>query len=309
MSLRTELAPRHKSGLYLRNPVIMASGTFGYGVEYARNAEIHRLGALVCNSVFLHARAGSEQPFLQETASGLLSSFERADPGVRKTLKTYASIWAGWQTPVIVSIAGTTLDEFIELAARLERARGIAALELNLASPDQASKGASFGSDPDVVEQLIEDVRRETTLPLIAKLAPFAGNLLPIALAAASAGADALALVHSFPGLSIDLRTRRPALSGGLSGPAIKPLALRVVYDLARELRSSSVSIPLIGIGGIAHLDDALEFLLAGAAAIQIGSINFVNPRAGIEIVEGLESFLQREGIAEISELVGAALP
>src|SRR5262249_50247673 len=152
-------------------------------------------------------------------------------------------------------------------AARLERATGIAALELNLACSDQDSNGEIFGSDPDVVEQLIENVRQETTLPLIAKLAPFAGDLRPIALAAASAGVDALSLVHSFPGLSIDLHSRRPALSGGLSGPAIKPLALRVVYDVALALRSNSVSVPLIGIGGIANTNDALEFLLAGASA------------------------------------------
>lgn len=309
MSLHIELAPQHKSGLYLRNPVIMASGTFGYGVEYARIAEIHRLGAIVCNSISLHARDGVAQSGLQEAAAGLLSSFERPDPGVHKVLKKYSSLWASWQTPVIANLAGTSCEEFAELAARLEGSPGIAALEINLACPNSAADGVSFGSDPGAVEQLIGDVREQTTLPLIAKLAPFDGDLRSIAMAAVSSGADALSLVHSFPGLSIDPDTRRPLLSGGLCGPAIKPLALRQVYNIACELRSNLSLVPLIGIGGISNTNDALEFLMAGASAIQVGTINFVNPRTGIEILEGLEAFMQREGVVEISELIGAALP
>lgn len=307
MKVEVELAPRHKSGLLLRNPVMMASGTFGYGVEYAKSAEIHRLGALVCNGVTLRPHAGAVQPLILETASGLLSAFDRPSPGIQKVLRMYAESWAAWQTPVIVNLAGTSIDDFADLAARLDAAPGVAALELNLACPDLAGSGAPFGSDPVFVAPLIEAVRQASALPIIAKLAPYAGDLRAIALAAASAGVDAISLVHALPGLSIDLHTRRPALFGGLSGPAIKPLALRFVYEVARELRTVHPPVPLIGIGGIANAQDALEFLLAGASAIQVGSATFVNPRAGVEIIEGIEEFLRNEGLSEIGEIIGAA--
>ncbi len=309
MKLDIELAPQHKSGLRLRNPVMLASGMTGYGLEIARVAEIHRLGALVCNSVFLHARVLAEPPRLLETPAGLLSSFARPGQGLQKVLKTYARTWATWQTPVIVSLAGTTRREFVELAARLDGLPGVAALELNLACSNLDTAGAIFGADTLAVERLVTDVRQATTLPLLAKLAPYDGELLPIALAAAAAGVDALSLIHTLPALSIDIYARRPALYGGLSGPAIRPLALRYVYDLARELRMTHPLIPLVGIGGIATAEDALSFLMAGASAIQAGSINYVNPRAGVEIVAGIETFLQHTGVTDISEIIGAALP
>ncbi len=309
MKLHIELAPQHKSGLPLRNPVILAAGTAGYGVEAAKSVEIHRLGAFVTSSVTLHARTGDAQPLLLETASGLLWALERASPGVRKVLKAYASTWAAWQTPVIVSLAGTTLADFADLAARLEGVPGVAALELNLACPDLDADGAPFGADPARTSRLVAAVRRESTLPLIAKLALYDGDLRPIALAAASAGADVLTLSAALPGLSINIQQRRPALLGCLSGPAIKPLALRLFYDVAREMRQAYPLVPLIGGGGIAHVHDALEFLMAGATAVQIGTASFVNPRAGVEIVEGIEAFMQQEGIGDIGELIGVALP
>lgn len=308
MKVAVELAPQHKSGLFLRNPVIMASGPFGYGVEYARSAEVHRLGAIVCSGVTLRAHAGAAQPLLLETSSGLLSAFDRPSPGVQKVLKSYARIWAAWQTPVIVNLVGGSIDDFADLAARLDGVPGVAALELNLACSNLNADGEIFGSDPALVARLIAVVRQETALPIIAKLAPYSGDLRPIALAAASAGVDALSLVNALPGLNIDLHTRRPALSGGLSGPAIRPLALRLVYDVVRALRPAYPRIPVIGIGGISNAHDALEFLMAGASAVQIGTINFVNPRAGVEIIEGIEAFLQREGVADINEIVGAVL-
>lgn len=309
MKLATELAPRHKSGLLLRNPVIMASGTSGYGVEYARSAELHRLGAFVCSGVTLRAHAGAAQPVMLETASGLLSTFDRPSPGVSRILKSHAHIWAAWQTPVIVNLAGSCIDDFADLAARLDGVPGVAALELNLACPDLDGDGAPFGSQPASVARLITSVRQRSALPIIAKLAPFDGDLRPVALAAAAAGVDALSLIHALPGLSIDLHARRPALVGGLSGPAIKPLALRIFYDVARELRPAYPHVPLIGIGGISNAHEALEFLMAGASAIQVGTITFVNPRAGVEIVEGIETFMQKEGIADLAEIIGVALP
>ncbi|HEY3992319.1 MAG TPA: dihydroorotate dehydrogenase [Ktedonobacteraceae bacterium] len=308
MKIEIELAPQHKSGLLLRNPVMLASGPSGYGVEYSKSAEIQRLGALVCAGVTLRPRAAQAQPLLLETSSGVLSAFDRPSPGVSKVLRHYAATWATWQTPVIVNLAGTSLNDFADLAARLDGVPGVAALELNLACPNLAADGASFSSDPALITRLIATVRRQCTLPIIAKLAPAGGDLRPAALAAASAGVDALALIHSLPGLSIDLTTRRPALFGGLSGPAIKPLALRILYDVARELRLAYPNIPLIGVGGIANAQDALAFILAGASAIQIGTLNLINPRAGIEILEGIEAFLRAEGIADIAEIIGAAL-
>ncbi|HEY0754573.1 MAG TPA: dihydroorotate dehydrogenase [Ktedonobacteraceae bacterium] len=309
MKLEIELAPRHKSGLLLRNPVMLAAGPAGYGVEYSKSAEIQRLGAIVCAGVTPRPHAGQVQPLLLETPSGLLSALDRPSPGVSKVLRSYAETWASWQVPVIVNLAGTSLDDFVDLAARLDGVPGVAALELNLALPNLAADGAPFGSDPALVARLIAAVRRKSMLPIIVKLVAYAGDLRPIALAAASAGADALVLLHSLPGLSIDLTTRRPALSAGLSGPAIKPLALRILYDLAHELRSAYPHVPLIGAGGIASARDALEFILAGASAIQVGTINLINPRAGVEILAGIAAFLQTEGIADIAELVGAALP
>lgn len=307
MRLEVELAPQHKSGLLLRNPVMLAAGPVGYGVEYSKSAEIHRLGAVVSAGVTLHSRVGAAQPLLIESSSGLLSSLDRPGFGISQVLRNYAAIWASWQTPLIVNLEGNSLDDFAELAARLDGVPGIAALELNLASSNLAADGAPFGLDPALVTRLIATVRRESALPILVKLAPSGGDLRPIALAAAAAGADALALIHSLPGLSIDLATRKPALFGGLTGPAIKPLALRLFYEVARELRAAYPHLPLIGVGGIVNAHDALEFILAGASAIQIGTINLVNPRAGIEILAGLEAFLQAEGITDIGELVGAA--
>jgi dihydroorotate dehydrogenase (NAD+) catalytic subunit len=309
MKVAIELAPQHKSGLSLRNPVMLAAGPAGYGVEYSKSAEIQRLGAIVCAGITSRPHAWAAQPLLLETTAGLLSALDRPSPGVQKVLRSYAETWESWQTPVIVNLASTSLNDFAYLAGRLDSVPGVAALELNLACPNlDSDDGAPFGSDPALVTRLIAAVRRSSTLPIIAKLVPYAGDLRPVALAAAAAGVDALTLIHTLPGLSIDLATRRPALFGGLSGPAIKPLAQRAFYDVARELRPAYPRIPLIGVGGIANANDALEFIMAGASAIQIGTINLVNPRAGIEILEGIETFLQAEGIADITELVGAAL-
>lgn len=309
MNLLVELAPQHKSGLPLRNPVMLAAGTAGYGVGATRSIEIPRLGALVTSSITLHAQAGTGPPLLVETASGLLSALEWANPGVRKVLKTCSSTWASWQTPIIVSLAGSTLADFVDLAARLDGAPGVAALELNTACPDRDADGALFGADPARVSRLVAAVRRQSALPLLVKLAPCDGDPRPIALAAAEAGADAITLGAALAGLCIDVRHRRPALLGSLCGPAIKPLALRLLYDIACEMRRAYPLVPLIGGGGISHAHDALEFLMAGATAVQVGSASFVNPRAGVEIVEGIEAFLQQEGINDVEEIIGVALP
>jgi dihydroorotate dehydrogenase (NAD+) catalytic subunit len=311
MNLRTELAPQHKSGLLLRNPVMTAAGTFGYGLEYAKIAEVHRLGAVICKGTTLRPRAGNEQPRTLETASGMLNAIGLQNPGIHIVIKKYAPLWSGWNTPVIVNIAGETIEEFVELAELLEDVEGVAGIELNVSCPNVRAGGAVFGASEQAVADVTAAVRRATTLPLIVKLSPNSGDARPTALAAASSGADAISLINTITGMAIDIRRRHPVLAngtGGLSGPAIKPIALRMVYDVARELRQSYPQVPVIGLGGIATAHDALEFLMAGASAIQVGTINFVNPHAGVEIIEGIEEFLRRVGIEDIAEIVGTAL-
>ena len=310
MNLQTELAPRHKSGLLLKNPVMTAAGTFGYGIEYAKIAEIQRLGAIVCKGTTLHSRSGNAQPRTLETASGMLNAIGLQNPGVHRVIEKYAPIWEVWQTPVIVNIVGETVREFVQIAEYLEGVPGVAGIELNVSCPNVQEGGAVFGDSPEAVAHVTSAIRRATTLPLIVKLSPNVNDVRPIAVAAASSGADAISLINTITGLSIDIHARRPALAnhtGGLSGPAIKPIALRMVYEVARELRSTHPHVPIIGLGGISNANDALEFLMAGASAIQIGTINFVNPRAGVEIIEGIEAFMRDEGIEDMQEIVGVA--
>jgi dihydroorotate dehydrogenase (NAD+) catalytic subunit len=246
-----------------------------------------------------------------QTASGMLNAIGLQNPGIYTVIEKYAPIWATWQTPVIVNIAGETIEEFVELATLLEGVEGVAGIEVNVSCPNVLAGGAVFGADAQTVAMVTASVRRATTLPLIVKLSPNNGDARTTALAAASSGADAVSLINTLTGMGIDISMRRPTLAnvtGGLSGPAIKPIALRMVYDVARELRSSYPQVSVIGIGGISNANDALEFLMAGASAIQVGTINFTNPRAGVEIVEGIEEFMRLEGIENITELVGAAL-
>ena len=311
MNMQVELAPRHKSGLLLQNPVMTASGTFGYGVEYAKIAEIHRLGAVICKGTTLNPRVGNEHPRTLETASGMLNAIGLQNPGIRAVLRKYARTWASWQTPVIVNIAGETVEEYVEVAERIEKSEGVAAIEINVSCPNIRAGGVVFGADAQSVAEVTTAVRGATTLPIIVKLSPNSGDARPTALAAAASGADAVSLINTITGMCFNIRARRPALAngtGGLSGPAIKPIALRMVYEVAREFRSSFPDVPIIGIGGITNTHDALEFLIAGASAIQVGTMNFVNPHAGVEIVEGIEECMRKEGITHISELVGSAL-
>jgi dihydroorotate dehydrogenase (NAD+) catalytic subunit len=312
MNVQVELAPQNKKGgLLLKNPVMTAAGTFGYGIEYGKIAEAERLGAIICKGTTLHHRAGNRQPRTCETASGMLNAIGLQNPGIHTVIERYAPIWADWETPVIVNIAGETMQEFVELAGQLEDVPGVAGVEVNVSCPNILAGGAVFGDSAETVAEVTARVRRATTLPLIVKLSPNTGDCRPTALAAAVSGADAVSLINTITGIAIDIQTRRPVLgnsTGGLSGPAIKPIALRMVYDVAHALRHTYPNVPVIGIGGISNTQDALEFLMAGASAIQIGTINFVNPRAGVEIVEGIAAFMEREGVADISEIIGSAL-
>ncbi len=304
MNLSVELAPKCKRGLLLANPVMTASGTFGYGLEMAKELDIQRLGAIVCKGTTLRRRRGNPQPRTVETPAGMLNSIGLQNMGVEALIRDIAPIWATWRVPVVVNIAGESIEEYARLARRLDGVIGVSGLELNISCPNVAT-GMVFGSSPQMTAEVTAAVRRETTLPVIVKLTPNVNDIASVARAAADAGADALTLINTFPAMAIDIKNRRPALGwtfGGLSGPALKPIALRLVYQTA-----AAVDIPLIGCGGIMSGLDAIEYVMAGASAVQVGTATFVNPRATLDVVEGIERFMQEEGVTGIHQLIGAA--
>ncbi|MBI3979113.1 MAG: dihydroorotate dehydrogenase [Chloroflexi bacterium] len=305
MSLAVDLAPRRPKGLRLRNPVLTASGCFGYGTEYGRLIDIQRLGAIVSKGTTPLPRKGNPMPRLVETPSGLINSIGLQNVGVEAVVREKAPIWARWQVPVIVNIAGTSVDEYATMAETLEGVPGVAGIEINVSSPNFAGAGMEFGRDAAMSAEVTAAVRSVTTLPVIVKLTPNVTDIVSIARAAVEAGADALTVANTLVGMAIDIRTRRPILPnvrGGVSGPAIKPVALYMVYQVA-----GAVDVPVIASGGIMTWQDALEFILAGALAVQIGTATFVRPTAALEVVDGLAAYLEREGIEAITELVGAA--
>ncbi len=303
--LSVELAPKTKAGLWLSNPVMTASGTFGYGTELAGVFDIQRLGAIVCKGTTLEPREGNPQPRLYETAGGVLNSIGLQNIGVEALIKEKAPVWATWRVPVIVNIAGDTLEDYVILASRLNIIAGVSGLELNISCPNVAAGGAAFGVCPETAAAVTAAVRQVTALPLIVKLTPNTGEIAETAAAVAEAGADAISLINSLKGMAIDIENRRPVLgnvTGGLSGPAVKPVALAMVYEVA-----GAVAIPVIGLGGIATAADALEFLMAGASAVQVGSASYRNPRAALDVLEGIERFAAEAGIASLGEIIGAA--
>ena len=305
MDWSIDLAPNRKGGLHLRTPVMTASGTFGYGVEMARLIDIERLGAIVTKSVSWRPRSGNPPPRLIETPAGLLNSIGLQNPGVRALVRQKAPYWARWSVPVIVSIFGETEEEYARVAAYLNGIVGVSGLELNISSPNARRGGMHFGVDPEMAAGVTAAVRSVTELPLLVKLSPNAPDPIAVAKAVVEAGADALTCMNTFVGLAIDARRRRPAVAlerAGLSGPAVKPLALYWVYQIARE-----VSVPVIASGGIVTGQDAYEFLLAGASAVQVGTATFMDPRAAIKITDELANILLREGVEELAAIRGAA--
>lgn len=292
-------------GLKLANPVMTASGTFGFGEEYSRYIDLNKLGAIVVKGLTLEPRAGNPPPRLVETPAGLLNAVGLENPGVEQFLKVYLPKLSRLEVPIIANIAGNTVDDYCRVAGKLSAAPGIAALEVNISCPNVKQGGLQFGTDPDTAAGLVSAVRRETSLPLIVKLSPNAGNPVAVARAVVEAGADCLSLINTLLGMAIDIRTRRPVLGnvfGGLSGPAIKPVAVRMVYQVARE-----VEVPVIGMGGIVTWEDALEFILAGATAVAVGTGNFVDPRATINVLEGLEQYCRENKVSDIRSLIGQA--
>ena len=305
MNLTVQLAPKNRRGLLLANPVMTASGTCGYGTEPGQLFDIQKLGALVCKGTTLEPKEGNPQPRLAETASGLLNSIGLENIGVKALIKDKAPIWSGWHLPVIVNIAGETIDDYARLAKQLVGVAGVSALEVNISCPNVKAGGAEFGADPLLAAEVTAAVRKATTLPVLVKLTPNTSDITKVALAVAGAGADALTVINTLKGLAIDTARRRPVLgniSGGLSGPAIKPVALYMVYQV-----TGAVEIPVIGCGGITTAADAIEFLMAGASAVQVGTAGFSNPRAPLDVLEGIEQFMIKEGAANLAQLIGTA--
>jgi dihydroorotate dehydrogenase (NAD+) catalytic subunit len=286
--------------LELRGPVLAASGTFGYGTEVPL-LERRALGGMVSKGIFLKPRPGTPPPRIAETPAGMLNAIGLQGPGVEALLREYAPQWAGWDFPVLVNINGESASEYGELAARLDGVPGVAGFEINISCPNVDQGGMYFGNDPRAAASVTEAVRKRTRLPVWVKLTPMVSDIGVIARAVESAGADALSAVNTFVGMSIDLAAYRPRLSfrtGGLSGPAIHPLAVHLAHQAA-----SRVDIPVVGVGGIMSAADALEFLVAGCAAVQVGTATFANPNAIAEVHDGIAAFLAGRGFSSLEDL------
>ncbi|MFA4974259.1 MAG: dihydroorotate dehydrogenase [bacterium] len=291
--------------LALKNPVIVASGTFGYGEEFSESFyELARLGAVVTKGVSLKPRAGNEMPRVIETASGMINAIGLANVGLDVFVSEKLPFLAKQKAVVIANILGSTIEEYAKVAEGLAPHEGVAAIELNISCPNVKCGGIAFGTDPKAAADVTKAVRKSFPRTLIVKLSPQASSIPEMAKAVETAGADAISLINTIPAMAIDAKARRPVLAnvtGGLSGPAIKPIALRMVYEAAR-----AVKIPIIGMGGIMTAEDAIEFMLAGATATQLGTANFVRPMSAIEIIDGIEKWCREQGIKKISDLTGA---
>jgi dihydroorotate dehydrogenase (NAD+) catalytic subunit len=290
--------------LNLKNPVMTASGTFGYGDEYSEFIDLNRLGAVVVKGLSLTPKEGNPPPRIVETAAGMLNAIGLQNIGIENFIREKLPFLRRFDTPVVVNFFGDSVGEYAEAAKRLSAAEGIHALEMNISCPNKQAGWCIFGTDPMVTFDVVRAVRKATDLTLIVKLSPNVTDIAVMARAAAEAGADAVSLINTLTGLAVDIRTRKPKLAnvtGGLSGPAIKPVALRMVWEVYR-----AVKVPIIGMGGIMNAVDALEFMLAGAAAVAVGTANFINPKATIGIIEGIERFMGESGISDIREITGA---
>jgi dihydroorotate dehydrogenase (NAD+) catalytic subunit len=288
--------------LRLANPILVASGTFGYAREMAGLVDLRRLGGILPKTITPTPRPGNPPPRTIETTGGMLNSIGLDNDGIEAFIQRHLPYLAGLGTAILVSIAGKSEGEFVEMAARLDGLPGVAALELNISCPN-VSGGVDFGTQSDRCEAVVAGARKACSLPILAKLTPNVTDIVPIARAAEAGGADAISLVNTCLGMAVNWRQRRPLLGGvmgGLSGPAIKPIALRAVYQVARAVR-----IPLVGIGGIAGIDDVMEFLVAGASAVQIGTANFYNPTVSMQVLDALPAALAELGAATVAEVVG----
>jgi dihydroorotate dehydrogenase (NAD+) catalytic subunit len=302
-----DLAPHNPRELRLANPVIPASGCFGYGQEYQHLIDVQRLGAFVSKGITPKPRHGNPMPRIAETPAGMLNAIGLQNPGIHGFIKKYPPIWQNWQVPAIVNISAETVEDFAMMARLLDETPGIAGLEVNISCPNINAGGFCFGWDPDMSAEVTRAVRAATTLPVMVKLSPGATDVVEVAQAVEEAGADSVSLINTLVGMAIDVRRRKPVIAngtGGLSGPAVKPVAVRMVYQVA-----GAVNIPVIGLGGITGLNDALEFFMAGASAVQVGTAVFVQPNILMELIDQLPVWLESQGCASLDEIVGVANP
>jgi dihydroorotate dehydrogenase (NAD+) catalytic subunit len=290
-------------GIELKNPVMTASGTFGYAREFERLVDLNRLGGIIVKGLSLEPSKGNPSPRIVETPCGMLNAIGLENVGLAAFVKDKLPFLKGLKTPVFVNIYGKNITEYAELAARLDDIEDVSGIEVNISCPNVKSGGMAFGAYPDSASEVVRAVRYRTKKPLMVKLTPNVTDITEIARSVEAEGADSISLINTITGMAIDIETRRPKLAnitGGLSGPAIKPVALRMVWQTAQ-----SVKIPVIGIGGIMTAKDALEFLIAGAVAVQVGTANFINTHATIDIIEGIEAFLMERNIADLADIIG----
>jgi dihydroorotate dehydrogenase (NAD+) catalytic subunit len=301
-----DLAVDAARGLRLKNPVLTASGTFGQGVEYAELIDVSRLGAFVNKGTTVLARPGNAQYRIAETPSGILNSIGLENPGAAGVAKKYAKAWAQLGVPVIVNVAGYSVDDYVTVVSEFAGIASVVAYELNVSCPN-VKGGMLFGCDPGLAAEVTRAVKQETDKPVIVKLTPNAPDVVAVARAVEEAGADGLTAINTVLGMRIDTKKRRPILgtgSGGLSGPAIRPIAVHITYQVAQ-----AVSIPIIGAGGVTSAEDALEFLMAGASAVQVGTATFADPLAPLRVIEGLATYVRANGLSSIRDVIGVALP
>jgi len=284
---------------------MIAAGIAGYGTEYAEIVDIQKLGAVVCKGTTHMPRIGNAQPRLVETPGGVLNSVGLENIGIDALIREKAPVWAGWQVPVIVNVAGETVDEYVGVSRKLDGVPGVSGIELNISCPNISAGGMEFGVDRKLAAQVTSAVKTVTSLPVVVKLSPSATDIRGIALAVEEAGADAICLINTLKGMAIDIDRRKPSLgnvAGGISGPVIKPVALHMVFEVANVVR-----IPVIGCGGIACAEDTLEFIMAGATAVQIGTACLTSPEVCLTILEGIERFMRNKAVENITDLIGAA--
>lgn len=292
------------AGIHFDTPLIAASGTFGYGTEYLDVADYSAIGGIVVKGLYLEPREGCAPPRIWETPSGMLNAIGLQEVGIDRFVSEKMPRLRELETAILVNICGSSIEEYAELARILDDVEGVSGIEMNISCPNVHEGGILFGCDPNMAAHVTEAVRKQTSLPVIPKLSPNVADITVVAREVEAAGADALSVMNTIPAMAIDVETRRPRLKnvvGGLSGPAIRPIAVRLVYQTAR-----AVQVPVIGIGGIASHEDALEFVLAGATAVQIGTMNFVDPSVWRRTLNGIEEYCRRHGIGSLSELSGA---
>jgi dihydroorotate dehydrogenase (NAD+) catalytic subunit len=301
-----DLSVEAARGLWLKNPVITASGTFGQGIEYAELIDVTRLGAIVNKGTTPRARPGNPQYRIAETPAGILNSIGLENPGAEEVARKYGKLWPKLGVPVIVNVAGYSVQDYVFVVETLDGTPGVIAFELNVSCPN-VEGGMLFGSDPGLAAEVTRAVKDATDKPVIVKLTPNANDVVAVARACEEAGADGLTSINTVLGMRIDVAKKRPMLgtgSGGLSGPAIRPIALHITYQVAQAVR-----VPIIGAGGVTNASDALEFLMAGASAVQVGTATFADPVAPLSVIEGLAAYVRAQGLASIRVIVGVALP